>query len=67
MLTLIMCGMQHQQRADDARAAGQLKEALALYMKVAEIWPSVETFLDCARCAESLDAHKAVVSLPAAP
>ena len=65
MLTMI-CAMQHQQHADDAKHAGQLIKAMALYKEVAEMWPTVETFLDCAQCAKSLDDHKAVVGLPGA-
>ena len=57
--------MQHQQRADGARNAGRFAEAMALYKKVAKIWPIVETLLDCAWCAESLKDHAAQVSVPA--
>ena len=67
MLMLISCAMQHQQRADAARNAWHIEEALALYKKVAEIWPTVETLLNCAQCAESFNDHVAVVSRPAAP
>ena len=67
MPTLTIGAMQQQQRADDARNAGHIEEALALYKKVAEIWPTAETLLDCVRCAYSLNDKVAVVSRPAAP
>lgn len=64
MLMLSTCAMQHQRRADDAKKAGQLERAMALYKKVAEMWPTAGTFLDCAQCAEIQNDHVAVVSLP---
>eukprot|EP00891_Asterochloris_glomerata_P003713 jgi/Astpho2/3713/fgenesh1_pg.00060_%23_30_t len=52
---------EHQRRADDAKKAGQLERAMALYKKVAEMWPTAGTFLDCAQCAEIQNDHVAVV------